>query len=40
VIAVATGHFTVDQLRAAGGDLVVADLSDTDALVRWITRAG
>ena len=39
VIAVATGHFTVDQLRAAGGDLVVADLSDTDALVRWIMRA-
>jgi phosphoglycolate phosphatase-like HAD superfamily hydrolase len=40
VIAVATGHFTVDQLRAAGGDLVVADLSDTEALVRWIVRAG
>ena len=40
VIAVATGHFTVDQLRAAGGDLVVADLSDTEALVRWIMRAG
>jgi len=30
----------VDQLRAAGGDLVVADLSDTAALVRWIMRAG
>lgn len=35
-VAVATGGFTVDQLRAAGADEVVADLSDTDAVVAML----
>lgn len=35
-LAVATGHFTVDQLREAGADLVVPTLADTAGLVRWI----
>jgi phosphoglycolate phosphatase len=32
-IAVATGGFTVDQLRDAGADDVLPDLSDTDAVL-------
>lgn len=32
-IAVATGGFTVEQLRAAGADVVLADLSDTEAVL-------
>ncbi len=32
-IAVATGGFTVDQLREAGADDVVPDLSDTQAVI-------
>jgi phosphoglycolate phosphatase-like HAD superfamily hydrolase len=36
-LAVATGHFDLDALRAAGADLAVKDLSDTDGLMRWIT---
>jgi phosphoglycolate phosphatase len=32
-IAVATGGFTVDQLRAAGADEVLGDLSDTKAVL-------
>ena len=32
-IAVATGGFTVDQLRDAGADDVLADLSDTEAVL-------
>ena len=37
-LAVGTGHFTVDALRAAGADLAVPSLADTAALLRWITR--
>ena len=32
-IAVATGGHTVDELRAAGADVVLADLSDTEKVV-------
>ncbi|MEY5060779.1 MAG: Phosphoglycolate phosphatase [Planctomycetota bacterium] len=35
-IAVATGPYPVDTLQSAGADLAVADLSDTDGLLRWI----
>jgi len=35
-IAVATGTFTVDQLRASGATIVFDDLSDTDAVLRVI----
>lgn len=35
-VAVATGGFTVDELRAAGADDVVADLSDTDAVLAML----
>jgi phosphoglycolate phosphatase len=35
-LAVATGSHSVDQLRAAGADIVVEDLSDTEAVVRLI----
>ena len=35
-IAVATGTFTVDQLRASGAEIVFEDLSDTDAVLRVI----
>jgi phosphoglycolate phosphatase-like HAD superfamily hydrolase len=33
-IAVATGSHTVEDLRAAGADVVMQDLSDTDAVLR------
>jgi phosphoglycolate phosphatase len=33
-IAVATGSHSVEELRAAGADVVFEDLSDTDAVVR------
>ena len=33
-VAVATGHFTVDQLRATGAPIVLKDLSDTAAFLR------
>jgi len=39
VIAVATGHFDIDALRAAGADLAVHDLSDTQKLLHWITAS-
>jgi phosphoglycolate phosphatase-like HAD superfamily hydrolase len=32
-VAVATGGHTVDELRAAGADIVLADLSDTEKVV-------
>jgi phosphoglycolate phosphatase-like HAD superfamily hydrolase len=32
-VAVATGRFTVNDLRAAGADLAVEDLSDTSSLI-------
>ena len=35
-IAVATGGFTVDQLRDHGADAVLPDLSDTDAVLRLL----
>jgi len=37
-IGVGTGPYSVEQLRACGADLAVADLSDTDALAGWILR--
>lgn len=33
-VAVATGNFTVDQLRATGAPVVLEDLSDTDGFMR------
>lgn len=36
--AVATGHHGVDELRAAGADMVVKDLSDPAPLLEWIDR--
>jgi len=36
VIAVATGDFTVDELRATGADLVVPTLEDVDHITAWI----
>ena len=35
-IAVATGGFTLDQLRAAGADDVLQDLSDTEAVLAML----
>lgn len=35
-IAVATGRFSVDDLRSHGPDLVVADLADTAMIRSWI----
>jgi phosphoglycolate phosphatase len=36
-VAVATGPYTVKQLDNAGADVVLADLTDTDATIRAIT---
>jgi phosphoglycolate phosphatase-like HAD superfamily hydrolase len=38
VLAVATGRYGVEELRAAGAERVVASLEDTLELVRWIAR--
>jgi phosphoglycolate phosphatase-like HAD superfamily hydrolase len=35
-VAVATGNFTVDQLRATGAPIVLKDLSDTDGFMRMV----
>jgi len=35
-VAVATGSYTVDQLRAAGAEIVFEDLSDTTAFLRLL----
>ena len=35
-VAVATGNFTVDQLRATGAPIVLEDLSDTDGFMRMM----
>jgi phosphoglycolate phosphatase-like HAD superfamily hydrolase len=35
-LAVATGSHSVDELRAAGADAVLTDLSDTEEVVRLI----
>jgi phosphoglycolate phosphatase len=37
-VAVATGGYSVDQLRAAGADIVFKDLSETEAVVRVLER--
>lgn len=36
-VAVATGSYSVDQLRAAGADIVFDDLSDTTAFLRLLS---
>lgn len=38
VVAVATGLFGVDELVAAGADVVLADLVDVDAFVAALDR--
>jgi phosphoglycolate phosphatase len=38
-IGVATGAFSVDQLRACGADLAVTSLANTRSMLEWITRA-
>lgn len=38
-LAVATGHFGTDALHAAGADLVVDDLRDTERLLAWIDKS-
>jgi len=35
-VAVATGNFTVDQLRATGAPIVLEDLSDTEGFIRMM----
>lgn len=35
-LGVGTGSFSVDQLRQAGADHAVPDLSDTETIVRWL----
>jgi phosphoglycolate phosphatase-like HAD superfamily hydrolase len=37
-LGVATGYTSVEDLAAAGADRVVADLSDTQGMLRWILR--
>jgi phosphoglycolate phosphatase len=37
-VAVATGSFTVDQLKAAGAEIVFQDLGDTDAFLRLLDQ--
>jgi phosphoglycolate phosphatase-like HAD superfamily hydrolase len=39
VVAVATGHYAVDDLTAAGATVVLADLRDTDALLAAVRMA-
>lgn len=39
-VAVATGSHSVEQLRAAGADVVLQDLADTDAVLRVIADLG
>ncbi len=39
-LAVATGPFVPDELRAAGADHVVEDLADTESLLRWFFERG
>jgi phosphoglycolate phosphatase-like HAD superfamily hydrolase len=38
-LGVATGSFTVEQLRACGADMAVPDLTATTALVEWMLAA-
>jgi len=37
-IAVATGTYSLDQLKKTTADLVLSDLSNTEQIVRWICR--
>lgn len=37
-IGVATGQFTVDQLKKSGADLAVPDLGDWKVIADWLTR--
>ena len=37
VLAVATGHASAHELRDAGADMVVEDLSDTVGILEWMT---
>lgn len=37
-IATATGRYSFDELTAAGADLVVDNLAETERIVQWITR--
>jgi len=39
-VAVATGRSTEADLRAAGADVVLPDLTDTAAVIRAIQRCG
>jgi hypothetical protein len=39
-LAVATGGYGVDALRAAGAGAVVESLADTRAVVRWLAGPG
>jgi phosphoglycolate phosphatase-like HAD superfamily hydrolase len=39
IVAVATGHFTADELEAAGAPVVLPDLTDPDRLVTEVLRA-
>jgi phosphoglycolate phosphatase-like HAD superfamily hydrolase len=39
VVAVATGRYTADDLAAAGADVVLSDLADTDRVVRTLLGA-
>ncbi len=40
VVAVASGHYDVEALRATGPDAVLADLRDTDAVLRAVLDDG
>ncbi|MQY07074.1 HAD family hydrolase [Actinomadura macrotermitis] len=40
IVAVATGSATESELRAAGADVVLATLADTDRVVRAVTELG
>jgi phosphoglycolate phosphatase len=37
-IGVATGSHSAGELRSAGADVVFEDLSDTDAVLRWLAK--
>ena len=39
IVAVATGHFSADELEAAGAPVVLPDLTDPDRLVTAVLRA-
>jgi hypothetical protein len=38
MFAVATGTYSLEQLKKTAADLVLSDLSDTEQIVRWICR--